>query len=306
MTLDTGAIHIVPPARPKHGFSGIVFVLGAMISMQLAAGLAKVAFASLEPSAVVFMRGAISALVMILIARPRIGRWNRRTWFAVTMLGASMAAMNLIFFQAISLIPIGVAVTIEFVGPLALALVQTRRLGDAVWAVLAAIGVGLIGFHSFTGELNLVGVLLALAAAACWAAYIFTNERIANRLPGLEGLSVALVISALLTAPFGAIPAVTGLSAHPDAWPVVIAVALLSNVLAYALEVFALKRIPSRVFGVLMSLEPVLAAVTGLLLLGERLGMLEIAALVIIIVASVGITLRQRRTPPVTAPIEIV
>src|SRR5689334_9880254 len=184
-----------------------------------------------------------------------------------------MGAMNLVFYLSIRTVPLGVAVTVEFLGPLGLALVQTRRLLDLLWALLAAGGVALLGAHT-TKDVPLSGLALAFLAGICWAGYILASARVGRELPGTDGLAVALAIGSLLALPFGAGGA-SELAHRPSLLLPAFGVALLSSVIPYGAELAALRRIPTRVFGILMSLEPGAAAISGLLFLGQRLHLRE-------------------------------
>jgi inner membrane transporter RhtA len=209
--------------------------------------------------------------------------------------------MNLAFYLSIRTVPLGVAVTVEFVGPLLLALVQTRRLIDLLWAVLAACGVVLLGVDTTSG-IPLSGLSLALLAGLLWAGYILASAHVGRTLPGTDGLPIALAVATLLVLPIGA----SGAAAVFDRPALLIpafGVAILSSVLAYGLELSALRRIPTRVFGILMSLEPGAAAVSGLLFLDQRLHLREIAALFMVSAASAGVTL-AKRTPVPAQPLE--
>jgi inner membrane transporter RhtA len=213
-----------------------------------------------------------------------------------------MGAMNLVFYLAIREVPLGVAVTVEFIGPLLVALVQTRRGLDLAWVALAAGGVALLGLHR-GGSVPLGGLALALLAGMFWAGYILASARVGSLLPGLDGLAVALLVAALLALPFGAAGAGRALT-HGSALAAGVAVALLSSVIPYGLEMTALRTLPTRVFGVLMSLEPAAAAVAGLVVLGQHLGPRELLALVLVSLASVGVTLGQRSDRPAPQPLE--
>ncbi len=213
-----------------------------------------------------------------------------------------MGAMNLVFYLAIRDVPLGVAVTVEFVGPLLLALVQTRRVWDLVWAVLAGAGVVLLGLDG--GEsVPITGLALALLAGMFWAGYILASARVGRVLPGVDGLAVALLVAALLALPFGAAGAARA-ATDGRALLVGAGVALLSSIIPYALELTALRSIPTRVFGVLMSLEPAAAAVAGLIVLDQVLGTRELVALAAVSLASVGVTYARRSDQPAPQPLE--
>ncbi len=198
--------------------------------------------------------------------------------------------------------PLGVAVTVEFVGPLLLALAQTRRLPDLLWALLAFVGVLLLGGGPRDG-VPLSGLALALLAGLCWAAYILASARVGQVLPGVDGLAVALAVGAVVVLPVGASGASAVLAA-PSLLVGAAAVALLSSVVPYTLELVALRQMPTRVFGVLMSLEPAAAAVAGLLVLGQQLASHQVLALVLVSTASAGVTLGRRESQPAPQPLE--
>ena len=213
-----------------------------------------------------------------------------------------MAGMNLVFYLSLRTVPLGVAVTVEFVGPLLLALAQTRRLVDLLWALLAAGGVVLLGADGASG-IPVSGLALALVAGLFWAGYILASARVGQELPGLDGLAVALALAAAVVLPFG----VSGASAvvgQPALLVAAFGVALLSSVLSYGLELVALRRMPTRVFGILMSAEPAAAALAGLVVLSQALGTREVVALVLVSAASAGVTLGRRETGVPTQPLE--
>ncbi len=267
-------------------------VLVAVASVQTGSAVARTIFDVTGPAGVTLLRLAIAALLLMALTRPAVRRWSRAQWTAAVLLGVSMGAMNLVFYLAIRDVPLGVAVTVEFLGPLLVALAQTRRLAELLWVALAGAGVVLLGLRD-TGSTPLAGLALALLAGLFWGAYILASARVGKVLPGVSGLAVALCVSTLIALPFGAAGAAHAVA---DGWALLVgaAVALLSSVVPYALELTALRRLPTRVFGVLMSLEPGAAAVAGLVVLGQRLGPRELVALVLVSLASVGVTLGQR------------
>ncbi|GAA4610332.1 inner membrane transporter RhtA [Actinoplanes octamycinicus] len=269
-----------------------LLVLAAIASVQFGSATARGLFDDLGATGVTLLRLAVAALVLAVVTRPRLTTWTAAAWRAAALLGLCMGAMNLIFYLAIRTVPLGIAVTVEFLGPLLLALVQTRRLLDLLWALLAGAGVVLLGLHS-GGAAPLSGLALALLAGLCWAGYIVFSARVGALIPGTGGLTVALAIGALLVAPFG-LSGAAAVVDHPHLLLAGAAVALLSSVIPYGLELNALRRIPTRVFGILMSLEPAAAALAGLLVLGQRLGPVEIVALVLVTLASLGVTLARR------------
>ena len=277
-------------------------VLTAIVSVQVGSSIAKTVFDELGAAGVTLLRLALAAAVLFAVIRPRLRGWNRDSWTAALLLGAAMAGMNLVFYLSLRTVPLGVAVTVEFLGPLLLAVVQTRRALDLVWAALAAGGVALLGLDT-SGDVPISGLLLAFVAGLFWAAYILASARLGQVLPGTGGLAVALGFAALLVLPFGASGASAVLE-RPSLLVAAMAVALLSSVISYGLELSALRRIPTQVFGILMSLEPAAAAVAGFAVLGEALGPREVVALVLVSLASAGITLARRRDAVPVQPLE--
>jgi inner membrane transporter RhtA len=274
-----------------------LLVLTAIGSVQIGSAVARTLFDDLGAAGVTFLRLAIAGLVLGLATRPRLRGWSPAAWQAAAALGLVMAGMNLVFYLALRTVPLGTAVTVEFLGPLLLALVQTRRLLDLLWALAAAAGVVLLGAGS-GGSAPLGGLALALIAGLCWAGYIVLSARLGKLVPGTGGLAVSLTVAALLVLPFGAGSAVAVVD-RPVLLIGATAVALLSSVFSYGLEITALRHIPTRVFGILMSLEPAAAAVAGLLLLHQRLGLRAIVALLLVSLASLAVTLTHRQ--PVAA-----
>jgi len=280
-----------------------LLVLVAIVSVQVGSSLAKGLFDDLGAAGVTLLRLGLSALLLLAVLRPAVRRWSRASWTASLLLGGAMAGMNLSFYLALRTVPLGVAVTVEFLGPLLLAVVQTRRRVDLLWAALAAGGVALLGLDG-SGTVPLPGLLLAFVAGLFWAGYILATARVGQVLPGTAGLAVALSFAALLVLPFGLPGAAGGLVDRPSLLGLALAVALLSSVVSYGLELAALRRIPTQVFGILMSLEPAAAAVAGLVVLGEALGPRELLALLLVSLASAGITLAGSREGPPVQPLE--
>ena len=282
-----------PVPAPTDRLPAPLLVLTAIISVQVGSSLAKQLFDDLGAAGVTLLRLGLAAALLLVLLRPRLHRWSRASWTAALLLGGAMAGMNLTFYLALRTVPLGIAVTVEFLGPLLLALAQTRRAVDLLWAALAAGGVALLGLDT-TNDVPLSGLLLAFVAGLFWAGYIVASARVGQVLPGTDGLAVALLFAALLVLPFGA----SGASAVVERPALLLAafgVALLSSVISYGLELSALRRIPTQVFGILMSLEPAAAAVAGFVVLGEALGPREVLALVMVSLASGGITLARRR-----------
>ena len=274
-----------------------VLAIAAIVSVQFSNAFARTYFEATGPLGAATLRLLFATALLLLIVRPNVRDWNRRTWIAVAVLGLALGGMNSFIYLAIDAIPIGVAVTVEFLGPLAVALVQVRRWADAAWALLALAGVVLLGFDE-SAALSWVGLLLAAAAGAFWAAYIVTSSRLGATQNGLHPLAVAMVVAMLVVTPFGAADAAAAVVAQP--WLVVLflLVAAGTSAIPYALEYVALRRMPTRVFGILSSLGPAMAALAGLVVLRQQLGWTQLLALVLVTVASVGVTLTARRTPP--------
>jgi inner membrane transporter RhtA len=282
-----------------------VQVLIGIVSVQLGAALAKQLFAFAGASGTAALRLFFAALVLVLVWRPSLRDWGgtaapggatssftRRGWPVVLAYGLALGLMNLTFYQALARIPQGIAVTIEFLGPLGVALAGSRRLLDALWALLAAGGVVLL--TETRGDLSLLGVAFALAAGVCWAGYILFGAMLGRRSADGRGLALAMVVAAMATMPAGV---VQGGSQLLSPWVLVIglAIALLSSVIPYSLELEALRRIPPRVFGVLMSLEPGVAALAGLVVLHESLRPVQWLALGCVVAASLGATRSTRK-----------
>ena len=262
-------------------------VLIGIASVQLGAGFAKSLFDEVDPTTIVWLRLATSMLVLVAVLRPQVRGRSREDWLVVLAFGASLALMNWAIYQSFARIPLGVAVTIEFIGPLTLAVLGSRRPRDLAWVVLAAIGVLLLGFDG--DDLDVAGVAFALLAGAAWAAYILLSARTGRHWEGLDGLAVASVVAALLLTPFA-----VGIGGEDLVDPRILligaAVGLLSSVIPYSCELVALRSLSPGVFGILMSLEPAAAALAGILVLGELLGPAQYAAIACVVVASVGAT----------------
>jgi inner membrane transporter RhtA len=273
-----------------------LLALAAIVSVQIGSAFARTLFDTAGAGGSTLLRLGISGALLLAMVRPRPARWSPAARRAAVLLGATMAVMNLSFYQAIERVPLGIAVTVEFLGPLLVALAQTRRLRDLGWALLALAGVALLGLGDRTSA-PLTGAGFALLAGLFWGIYILASARVGRLLPGTGGLAVALATAALLTVPFGA--AGVGRSLHrPDVLLGGLLVALLASLIPYALELSALRRMPTRVFGVLMSTEPAVGALAGLAVLGQTLHSREIAALVMVSAASAGVTVGAEGVPP--------
>ncbi len=245
-----------------------LLVVTAIACVQTGAAIARTLFDDLGVAGTALLRLVIAAVVLLAVLRPSVRSWTRQQWGAAALLGFALAGMNLVFYSSLDLVPLGVAVTVEFMGPLLLALVQTRRPIDFAWVALAGGGVALLGLQAASGDVNGLGLLLAFTAGLFWAGYIVSSARVGRVLPGVDGLAVALVFSALIVLPFGASQA-TAVVDNPSLLIGVTVVALMSTIIPYGLELTALRRIPTRVFGVLMSLQPAAASLSGLVILDQ-------------------------------------
>jgi inner membrane transporter RhtA len=262
-------------------------VLAGIVSVQIGAALAKQLFATVGSTGSVALRIFFAAAVLLLVWRPSL-RLSRRAWAVVGGYGLVLGAMNLSFYLALAHLPLGVAVTITFLGPLAVAIGGSRRWLDAVWALLAGGGVVLLA-EGGGGEVQLIGILLALGTAVCWASYILLSAALGRHTSDGGGLALGMVLATLVVAPIGIAEAGTALL-EPWVLAAGFGVALLSSVIPYSLELEALRRMPPKVFGVLMSLEPAVASLVGLMLLGEVLGATQWVAVLMVVAASVGAT----------------
>ncbi|MFB6785371.1 DMT family transporter [Streptomyces olivaceus] len=278
-------------------------VLAGGLSVQFGAALAVTLMPRAGALGVVTLRLAVAAVVMLLVCRPRLRGHSRADWGTVVVFGAAMAGMNGLFYQTVDRIPLGPAVTLEVIGPLALSVLASRRAVNLVWAGLALAGVFLLGGGGFDG-LDPAGAAFALAAGAMWAAYIVFNARTGRRFPQADGLALAMGVGALLFLPLGIVESGAALI-DPVTLGLGAGVALLSSVLPYTLELLALRRLPAPTFAVLMSLEPAIAAGAGFLVLDQALTAAQSAAIALVVAASIGavrtqVGRRKRRAPAVS------
>jgi inner membrane transporter RhtA len=264
-------------------------VLLSIFSVQLGAAVAKGLFDELGPGGTVFLRVGFAALLLLLLWRPSVRGYARGDYLVAIVFGLALVAMNFTLYQALDRIPLGVAVTLEFVGPLGVAVAGSRRMLDLLWVVLAAAGIVLLAPLDVLGETDLdpVGVALALLAGLLWASYILLSARTGSIFPGGTGLVIALFIGTAVLVPVGIVGGGAALL-DPKLLLAGFAVAMLSSAVPYSLELEALRKLPARVFGVLMSLEPAVAALVGFVILGERLGLRALAAVLLVTVAAVG------------------
>jgi inner membrane transporter RhtA len=279
MNPDVGGLR--PPAGRERA-AAVGLVLAAAVSPQIGAAFAVTLFDELGPGGAAFLRLAFAAIVLWAIWRPRLTGDLR----LAGAFGVALGLMNWSFYEAIDRIPLGVAVTIEFAGPLLVAVIGSRRPLDGVWIALAAAGIVVL-VDPGGGSVDAAGVGFALAAAACWMAYIYLSKRTGAAFAGGAGLAIAMAVGALIVLPAGVFQA-GGALAAPDLLASALIVALASSVLPYSLELEALRRLPEAVFGVLMSLDPAVAALAGFVLLDQDLGGRELLAIAMVVVASAG------------------
>ena len=263
-------------------------------SVQFGSGLAATLFDDLGPGGTVLLRVLFAAVLLGLIWQPSVrGRERGALWLAVAF-GLSLAGMNAFFYASLDRIPLGIAVTFEFVGPLGVAIAGSRKPVDLVWVGLAAAGIVLLSAFENGSGLNGLGVAFALVAGAFWAAYIVLSERTGQVFAGGSGLAIAMVVAAAVLLPVGVADA-GGSLLEPELLALGAAVALLSSAIPYSLELEALRRMPKRVFGVLMSLEPAIAALAGFVVLSQDLGVRELVAIALVVTASAGVSLETRQ-----------
>ncbi|MVN87820.1 EamA family transporter [Deinococcus sp. HMF7620] len=267
-----------------------------MLSIQGGAAFAKTLFPTLGAAGTTALRVVLAALLLTLVLRPNLRQLTRAQWLVIVPYGAALGLMNLVFYESLRYLPLGLAVTLEFVGPLLLALALSRRALDIAWVALAGLGIALIApvGGEAAQQVSAQGVVLALTAGALWAGYILAGGAVGRRVPGTTGVVGGMWVAALMVLPFGAVQAGPALLS-PHALLLGLAVAALSSALPYTLEMRALRAIPARIFGVMMSLEPAIAALSGFLFLHERLTLVQWLAMGCVIAASAGISLTGKK-----------
>jgi len=278
----------------------VALVLLAAASVQFGAGLAKTVFDEAGPGGTVFLRVLFATVVLMAVWRPRLKGRAGRDLLLAALFGLTLAGMNLAFYEALDRIPLGIAVTFEFVGPLGVAVASSRRALDVLWVVLAAAGILLLSDFGDFGSLDVPGVGLALLAGCFWAGYIVLSARTGQAFPGGAGLALAMAAASLVLLPVGIADA-GGALLEPGVLGLGAAVAMLSSAIPYSLELEALRKLPAGVFGVLMSLDPAVAALAGYVVLGEILGGRELAAIGLVVAASAG---AARSAPPAAGPVD--
>ncbi len=262
-------------------------VLTGIVSVQVGAAVAKGLFGRVDPTAIVWLRLMTSAIVLLTMARPRLEGRVRADWLVAVGFGLSLVTMNWAIYQSFSRIPLGLAVAIEFLGPLTLAVLGSRRRRDLLWVALAGGGVALLGLEP--GAVTWAGVAFALVAGAGWATYILLSARTGARWPGLEGLAVASLVGTVLITPYAVVVGGRDLL-DPGILAIGALVGVLSSVVPYSLELIALRSIKPAVFSILMSLEPAAAALAAVVILQEFLTPLQVGAIACVVSASIGAT----------------
>lgn len=276
----------------------VAVILIAMMSIQSGASLAKSLFPLVGAPGVTALRIALGTLILVVVFKPWRLRFKKEQRLPLLFYGLALGGMNYMFYLSIQTIPLGIAVALEFTGPLAVALFSSRRPVDFIWVILAVLGLWfLLPLGQSVSQVDLTGAALALGAGACWAVYILTGQR-AGEEHGPATVALGSLIAAIIFVPIG-MAQTTDSIWQWSILPVGLAVAILSTALPYSLEMIALTRLPTRIFGTLMSMEPALAAISGMIFLGETLTLVQTLALCSIIAASMGSTLTMRPEPKV-------
>lgn len=292
----------MPQSRNASFGWAIASVLVAMMVIQSGASLAKTLFPVIGPEGTTALRVGFAALILSMVFRPWKNWPARKDQKALWLYGISLGGMNLMFYMAIERIPLGIAVALEFTGPLAVALLSSKRKLDLLWVALAMAGIALLlPWQTDASALDPLGVALALGAGACWAGYIIFGQKTGGALHGGTAVALGMAVAALFLFPIGLASAGTALFSW-TVLPFAFAVALLSSAIPYSLEMVALKRLPAQSFSILMSLEPAIAALAGLIILAEQLSLLQWLAIFSVIAASLGSSLTAGKKP-VTEPI---
>lgn len=273
-------------------------VVAAIISVQVGAAIAATMFDEVGAAGMVFLRLGFASIILCTFGRPNLRGRTRRDWQLTAAFGVLMAVMNLCFYAAVDRLPLGLAVTLELLGPLGLAVAMARRAREFAWTALAIVGVVLLGEG---GEhIDALGVVFVLIAALGWAGYILLSAETGRRSDGIDGLALAITAGAVLAAPIGIVSGGAALL-RPHILMAAVGVALMSSVINFVLELSALRNVSPRAFGVLMSLSPVVAVIAGFVVLGQRLSLLQIVAVVCVIVASAATVWGTRSAPTAAA-----
>jgi inner membrane transporter RhtA len=283
MEINLGSVHRRSPIGPA------LLVVVAAISQEVGAAFAVGLFAALGPVGAVFVRLLVSGVILCAAVRPRLRGLSGRARMSALALAAALVVMNLCFYISLTRIPLGVAVTVEALGPLVLSVVVSRRISAWLWALLALLGVALLSLTGVrVGHLDLVGLGFAAAAGVSWAGYILATARAGSDFPKLDGLALATTIGALVTAPFAVLAIDPGSALRWQVLGLGALVGVMSSVIPYSLELISLRRLPPETFAILTCLSPVVAAIAGWLILGQHLAVTGYVAIVLVTVASIG------------------
>lgn len=279
--------------KSKLNIPPIPAVLLSIISVQCGAAIAKGLFPQIGAAATASLRIGLSAIILMLAFRPNLSKLNFKQWKYVILYGICLGTMNMVFYLAIARIPVGLGVTLEFVGPLLLAIIGSKKPVDFLWVILAAAGIALIAPWTNTG-LDIAGVLLALLAGVFWAGYIILGGRISKIMKGGDAVAIGMIFATIVILPFGIFGGGLG-QLNPKLLGLGAALALLSSAIPFTLEMRALKQLPARTFSILMSLEPAMASLAALVFLNEYLSLKECFAVAFVVIASAGSSLTARR-----------
>ncbi|GAA4106548.1 EamA family transporter [Enteractinococcus coprophilus] len=276
--------------------TGVVLVMAATFALPLGAAVATQLFPIGGAWGVTAVRLILASVFLMLLARPTPWRWTKTAWRDVVLFGITLAGLNGFFYAAVERIPLGVAVAIEFVGPLALAVFLSTNRRDLIWIGLAGLGLVVLGVESLAADVtfDLLGILFAALSGVSWAFYILFSARVGRQLAGLEGLPVATIVAALVLLPVG-FSGMVDLALTPEIYWLALAMAVLSTVIPVSFEMAALRRLPRNAFSILLSLEPVFAALIGWVLLEQTFGVLRSVAIFLIIGATIGMTVSAAR-----------
>ncbi|MBX4932918.1 EamA family transporter [Rhizobium bangladeshense] len=293
MNDDAGVLALETPATSSGLAAGGLMCLLSMSSIQFGAALSSQAIASYGPAGASWLRLALAAIILAVVVRPRVVSYDRAQWTSALVLGATTALMTMSFFAAIERIPLGLAVAIDFLGPLSVATIGYGLSRRLLWPLIAALGVLALAHDGKGWVGDIEGVFFALGAGTGWAIYIVLTKEIGGSFKGLEGLSVSLLAAALVATPFG----FAGAAPNLDAYGLVemIGLAILVPLLPYTLELVALRRMPTASFGILMSLEPAIAALAGFIVLAQPMTLLQMAGTALVVAASAGATFSARQ-----------
>ena len=268
------------------------FAVGSMLSFQLGTALSVPLLLAVGPTSTTWLRLAGAATVLWVFTKPSLARHTFNALGLTALLGVATCGMAVLYAEAIARIPLGMATAIEFIGPLTVAVSASRSRLDVAWVLLAAVGVALLTLTGIGWSADTVGIAYAFGAAACWATYVLLTKRVGTALPGLQGLTLSLTVAALAAAPFG----IAHLHDGAQGWQIGASLALGAVVplLPYGLEMVALRRMTTRAFGILMSADPAISSLMGLLVLQQAIGVQKIVGIACVVVASIGATFRRQ------------